>query len=323
MLRKEGRRRFIKKSRRKLRTVGQLWWIIVPGLVMIAVGAVLLERYHSSDSMFAKLAGLFVSELGFACLISAIIFAVMEEWSAREHGKTAIGHLYGVRPVGYFFSKIERHVLKQAFYRDKVIVTYAFEEKKGEALLVRCHVEYVVTNMCTHDDEDGFLVRGGVTTKPLLHIGPTDWEDMLGVREVKVDGHPIAVKTVEDPVKRTQTYQAVEKTRLTFGKSVRVEATHYLVKHDHDTAVWSTALPSRRVKLVLEWRPELDLNVVADVIHPDAGQPEPRHGPNSLTLAVDEPFLIGHGFHFWWSPKGTQGAAPTSAEAGPAAENAP
>lgn len=309
MFSKDDWRRWTKKFRRKFGTVRRLWPIALPGILMIGVGALLLERYHAS--MTAKLLGLFSSELGFACLISAIIFAIMEEWAAREHGKTAIGHLYGVRPVGHFFEKIEKHVLKQRFYRDITIVTYAFEQKEGENLLVRYHVEYIVRNMCTDDEDDYFLPRGSLTKTP-LHTEATGWDGMLGVHEVKLDGAPIAITRTDDASTRNQSYQADKRKRLARGQTAKVEATHYLIKHDHDSAVWTTSMPSRRAELHLLWEDGMDLEFVADPIHPEPGQLGWERDVNRLVLKVDEPFLIGHGFHFWWSSKarGTAAAAP-------------
>jgi hypothetical protein len=162
----------VRRVKRFLYTLKELLGTLSVGLVLILAGVVLLERYHASDSMAAKLIGLFASELGFAFVIAAIIFAMIEEWSAREHCKTAIGHLYGVRPVGHFFKKIEDYVLKQQYYRGRVIVEYYFKEQIGEDILVKYSVEYEVTNVCTKDDVPGLRIAGGMSKKP-LHTGAT------------------------------------------------------------------------------------------------------------------------------------------------------
>ncbi|HYN46077.1 MAG TPA: hypothetical protein VES64_05255, partial [Allosphingosinicella sp.] len=86
---------------------------VIVGAILILVGIGLLLRYDETQWLPQKLAGLFASELGFACVIAALIFATLEEWAARHHAKTAIGLLYGVKPKGDVFDKIEEHVLKQ------------------------------------------------------------------------------------------------------------------------------------------------------------------------------------------------------------------
>jgi len=312
--RKSGQRRV----KRFFKTLREWPGTISLGLALILIGVILLERYHASESITAKLIGLFASELGFACLIAAIIFAMIEEWSAREHCKTAIGHIYGVHPAGRFFRKIEDYVLKQAYYRGKVIVEYFFEKQAGEEILVRYSTEYDVTNICTEDDVEEFIVRGRLATKP-LHTGATEWDDLLGVVSVTVDGKEherdgLTISNDED--RRTQSYSVTEKNPLTFGKSAQVKAVHYLIKHDHDAAAWTTSAPARRVELRLKWNPAMRIKFAAEAIHPEAGELKEEKGENSLTLKLNAPFLKGHGFHFWWSPEPAEESAPISQPAG-------
>ena len=304
-----------RRLKRFFKTLLEWRGIIGLGVALILVGVVLLERYHASESIPAKLVGLFVSELGFACLIAAIIFAMIEEWAAREHCKTAIGHLYGVRPAGRFFKKIEEYVLKQPYYRGKVIVEYFFEKQEGEHILVRYSAKYDVTNICTNDDVKELVVGGRLAKKP-LHTGITAWDAQLGVVQVTIDGQEFSGDSLavsDDEAKRTQSYHVKEKKALAFSESAQVEAVHYLVKHDHDAAAWTTSAPARKVELRLRWDPAMRIKFAAEAIHPEADELKEEKGENSLTLKLDEPFLQGHGFHFWWSPELAEETAPAQA----------
>lgn len=293
-----------KRIKRFVRTLREWAGTLFLGVLFIAIGVVLLERYHASSSLIAKLAGLFISELGFAFLIAAIIFAMIEEWSAREHCKTAIGHLYGVRPVGHFFKKIEEYVLEQHYYRSKVIVEYDFQKKIGEHILVCYSVQYEVFNKCTHDDVEGLAITGGLSKRP-LHVGPTEWDNMLGVHRVVVDGVELSRDDLvieDDDEKRTQSYRVKERKDLAFNASATIETSHFMIKHDHDATAWAATVPSLCAELRLKWSPEIALKFVAEAIHPESQRLSRDTAPNSLILTLDEPFLIGHGFHFWWSP---------------------
>lgn len=303
-LRKAGQP-VLKRVERFLHTLRELLGTVSVGLVLILVGVILLERYHASESMTAKLVGLFASELGFAFVIAAIIFAMIEEWSAREHCKTAIGHLYGVRPVGHFFKKIEDYVLKQQYYRGKVVVEYDFQEQIGEDILVKYSVEYDVTNVCTKDDLPGLSIAGGLSKKP-LHTGATAWDSRLGVESVRIDDVELSkdeLTIADDDDRRTQSYRVKQRRMLNFKESARIETSHFLVKHDHDATAWCASVPSLCAELRLKWSPGIRLKFAADAIHPESEKLREQKGANCLTVTLDEPFLIGHGFHFWWSPE--------------------
>ncbi|HEV2815797.1 MAG TPA: hypothetical protein VGW40_01040 [Allosphingosinicella sp.] len=282
---------------------------IITGVLLIGAGIFLLDHYDTTHIIEYKLAGLFASELGFAFLIAAIIFVVLEEWAAREHSKTVLGYLYGVHPSGTFFDKLEDYVLKQKFYRGKTIVRYEFKEQVGEHILVELRISYVVTNVSRKNDTEEFVLTGEVNTKP-LHTGPTQWDQALGVATIKVRGDEVprrTLKIVDDRARRCQSYEA-KPIDLAYDESVTVEVTHFLVKHDHDSVVWHSSIPCTGVELQLKW-PGLALEFAARAVHPDSAATEERKGANSLTVSLDRPFLLDHGFHFWWSPEaGEEGA---------------
>ena len=299
---KHAVKRRIRRTRKIVRRLGRI----------LAFGAVLLvlsifSLHNSTEAAFA-----IVQELGVAIIIAVILFILLEEWAAREHGKTAIGYMYGIYPARYFFDKIEAYVLLQQVYRGLTVVEYAFEEQAGENVLVRYCVEYEVRNISKKHDPGEFTLTGSVAKKR-LNTGPTPWDDRLGLVEVKVrvgdDPAPLilvpltAFDITEDAPKLIQSYVEKQFRSLDYNTPITVRLTHYLVRHNHDSIVWHAALPSYGVRLEVTWPADMHLDLAYEVIHPDEGSLNPTRADGRLTLELKEPFLVDHGFHFWWSPQ--------------------
>jgi hypothetical protein len=132
------------------------------------------------------------------------------------------------------------------------------------------------------------------------------WDGLLGVETIRIDDVELSrddLTIADDDDRRTQSYQVKQNRMLAFRESAKVEASHYLVKHDHDATAWCASVPSLCAELRLKWSPDIRLKFAADAIHPESEKLCEQKGTNSLTVTLDEPFLIGHGFHFWWSPE--------------------
>ncbi len=278
---------------------------LIAGIGLISFGIYLLDRYELTHDMSDKFFGLLSSELGFAILIAVVVFWMIEEWSAQHHCKTAIGLLYGVRPTSSFFDKIEEYVLKQRFYRSNVVVCYAFEKQSGEDLLVRQSIRYRVVNVCTKDDISEFPLKWRVDIKP-LQTGNTEWDAQLGLHELRINGKEVPVDEIErvdEPETRGQLYELKKPLPLEYLGKADVEAVHYVVKHDHDTGVWSSTIPSTDIELCLTWEsPVRDLIFAVSAMHPELSTLVPEQSPRSRTVKLKQPFLKGHGVHFRWFP---------------------
>lgn len=278
-----------------------LLWAIGIGLALILGGVVLLIVYESSHEMALKLGGLFATELGFALLIAAIIFVVLEEEATREHSRSVVGYLYNVDPDGRFFRKIEEYILKRTAYRGKTVVTYDFLEKHGEAVLIEYTVEYTVKNVSR--ECQNFEVSGSVDKKP-IQAGPAPWDDRLGVDRVEIDYDEVKKEDITvtkgTSSDHCQLYK-VRPIRLEPGKEARVKAVHFLEKHDHDSEVWQSSIPCESAELRLTWSEAFGLKVATEAIHPEPGALKKVLSSNSLKATLCEPLMAHHGIHFWWS----------------------
>ena len=302
--------------------LAERWLILLSGALLMQGGEWLIEAAREAHSHLGERAGEFMTELGFAFLIAAVLFVLIEEWSARHHAKTAIGLLYGVRPQGWFFHKIEEYVLRQKFYRSHVRVTYAFKEQEGENILVHQSISYTAINRCAEDDTAKVPVTGRVDLKS-LHVGPTKWDSRLGIRTLVVgkDSIPLEkLKRKKDPQERTQTWVYEEpanlpargKLELAYNGTVAIEAMHHVVKHNHDAAVWSSAIPCDGVELCVTWEAPMRLKFMFNATHPEIGDIEPQRGERQLTVLLENvAFLKGHGIHFWWAPESELGEEQT------------
>lgn len=296
----------LSRTKRILRALIKLPKTTLCGLLLVILGIAFLDNYENHYDFRDKLIGLFLSELGFAFLIAVIVFVILEEWAAREHGKTVIGYLYGIHPAGTFFKKIESYVLEQPFYRGETKVDYYFkdEDKTNESLLIEYTIEYKVTNKCRINDHEDFFIRGDFNVKP-LHSRSTHWDDELGIIAVEVNGEPQDLSILDikpDSTRNSQSYIAKEPLSLVYNGSATIKLTHLLVKHDHDSDVWHGSIPSTGVEVKLRWNPVIRLRFAKEAIHPDAKDLTETPGQNELAIRLKQPFLVNHGIHFWWSP---------------------
>lgn len=300
-------------GRRIKKTVKSLFGIILVGAVLGIIGIAL----HESQNHLVAQFGMFVSELGFAFLIAVILFGAFEEWAALGHKKSAIAHIYGMKPSGEIFDMIEEHVLEQRFYRSCLVVTYAFKTQVGEDIVVEQSTSYEVKNVCSRYDVSELELKGRLDLKP-LHTGATDWDDDLGLKSLKVRRKPRPGEEVDpdfdgtvpaadidlqtDDAARTLTYALRKNLELDFEDVFEIEAVHNVVKHNHDSAAWTATIPSADVEFRVTWDKPIRLKFAFSATHPKLGNLTPEEEPGSCVIKLGEPFLKGHGIHFRWSP---------------------
>ncbi|HEX8364057.1 MAG TPA: hypothetical protein VF603_02100 [Allosphingosinicella sp.] len=280
---------------------------LAAGIFLLATGISLLVWNEASHSLWLKLPGLFLSELAFALIIAVMIFVVLEEEAAREHSKSVLGYLYRVSPRGKFFKKIQDHVLKKKFYRDKTVVTYRFLERHADWYLISYTLEYTVSNVSEDEEEDEFLLTGSVEMKP-IHGAPSVWDDHpLGLSSIEINDDEVAAEKIRVVQGRTDRCQDYHLTwPLPIRKSLRIKTVHHLVKHDHDSEIWVSTLPALSVELRVEWSEGLHLEVNADPIHPEPAAMKVINKRNGLRVVLNEPFLVHHGIHFSWTSASPQ-----------------
>jgi hypothetical protein len=304
----------VRFRKRVSKTFRSLFGVILFGFALGIAGYLL----HESPDHLVSQFGMFLSELGFSFLIAVILFGVFEEWAAREHKKSAIAHIYGMKPDKEVFGMIEKHVLQQRFYRSCLVVTYAFREEKGEDILVEQSTSYEVHNVCSRDDRSELELRGRLDLKP-LHTGVTEWDEKLGLESLKVRRKPrpgestapdldgtvprADIKFEPDDQARVLAYALKKNRDLDFGDALEIEAVHYLVKHDHDSAVWTATIPSTDLEFRVTWDEPIRLKFAFSATHPVLGNLKAEEAPGSRVLKLKTPFLKGHGIHLRWSPE--------------------
>jgi hypothetical protein len=300
-----------------VRAAVSLWLAFFAGALLIIGGHWWAPTGANEASFLRGALGTGLYELGFAVLVAAILFVIFEQWSARQHTKTAIGLLYGVRPEGEFFDKIEDYVLMQRFYRTELVVTYDFQKCEGEMLLVRQSASYWVRNISSRYPKAEFPLGGRVDLRP-LH-GPIAFgEAILGVEKVTVETFSHERELLgkkeygrvelnpEVDEKQVQTWSLSKKPKLDRGQELRIEAVQYAVKHNHDAEVWATGFPCEGVELRVCGSEAAALEFKFSAMHPEHDTlPEKEDEANGARFVKLEnvPFLKGHGIHVMWAPK--------------------
>jgi hypothetical protein len=176
-------------------------------------------------------------------------------------------------------------VLRQGFYRSKVVVTYAFEKQSGENILVRQSVHFTVRNVCAKDDFADFPLKGRVDLKP-LHTAATEWDAQLGLIRLTAGGEDVPLDRIRretDPDTRAYSWEALEKRAIGYQKTLEVFAEHKVVKHDHDAAVWSSTIPSTDIELCVTWEEPIRLRFAFSAMHPEFGTLTPKREVRRLT----------------------------------------
>lgn len=281
----------------------QRWLPMSTGVLLVFIGHRLTVDGEEHAGSLWDVTGLLSSELGYAFIVAPLLFVFFEQWAARHHCKSAIGLLYGVRPEGPMFDKIEEYVLKQKFYRTKVVVTYAFEECIDEAVRVCVSIRYSVKNVCSNYREADFPLKGRVEMKP-LHMTATPFDSNLGLMSLSLDGEAVPgdrIKTCTEG-DRVMKWEARDTPSIPYDHIRRVEASFCVVKHDHDSAVWSTTVPCDGVELHVRWAEGVKLKFVFSPTHPELDDIDPAPGDHCQVVRCDTPFLKGHGIHFQWAP---------------------
>lgn len=297
-----------------------LGWPALVGLLLVVSGIYFFESYEASHQYSDKMKAIFLSELGFAFLIAVILFIILEERAGREHSKTVLGYLYNIDPGDKYFKKIVEYVIKKPFFRIGTTVTYEVKDKDGESLLFEYTIEYRVKNVSR--ETKPFQVRGIIDKKP-IHKSSDLWNDDLGVTlvacgdESAARGNP-ALK-IEQGRKEShcETY-IMDPVAIEPGHERAVKAVHRLVKHDHDSEVWQSSIPSSGVKFELLWSEEVQIVCAIEAIHPEAEKWKPTELDKGRRLIIDAPLLANHGVHFWWSAKAREPDAAAPTEAAPA-----
>lgn len=285
--------------------------VFIGGFVLAAVGFYLAERYEASHEFSTKLWSVGLTELGFAFIISAVVYVLFEETMKRNDAKGIAAFLYGIETDSAYFKMIEDYIIRCPFYRFGTTVTFSFEEREGESYLIRYTIRYTVKNVSQVRQK--FRIRGEVEVKP-IHHKPRE-ERQLGVVRASAmrDGKSLEPRFHISEAKSgpdTQRYESQE-FALRPRQTLDVEIEHLIEKHDHDSDVWQAAMPCSGVVLRLEWRSEWPLRFAQEAFHPDADELAVKAGCDEgiawREVTLDEPFMARHGIRFWWSSDGRRG----------------
>jgi hypothetical protein len=283
-------------------------------LALAFSGERIAEGADWAEHPFRLLAGQIATELGFALVVAPLLFAIFEEWAARHHAKTAIGLLYGIRPEGWVFDRVEDYVLKQKFYRTGTSLHYHFSDLDGDHLLVTLTSRYTALNRCAKG-KSLFPVGGRVEILP-LHVEKVACAEPLGLTRLKIGGKDVDLGELErsyDEQQQVSNWKWKAQRKLAYTGSLAVEAVQKFVRHDHDSEVWTTKMPCDGLDVMLTWERGLWLRFDFSAVHPELSTLEPekvRAGARRLRLKLSEKaFLAGHGVHFRWG-RGDEGCPP-------------
>jgi hypothetical protein len=300
-----------------------LWFLFVGGAICVAGGFWLADIYDLNHDLTYKLLAVFATELGFACLIAAIIYIVFEERMKRDEAKGIAAFLYGIETDNNYFRLIEDYIIRCPFFRTDTMLTYKFLKRSGEDLLIEYVIDYTVKNVSKVRKD--FKVLGEVDEWPLYSNPHAGWR--LGVTSVTVTRNGFAsdpkMSYSEKPnFPQTKRFES-EALRLKSRETAAVRVQHMIQKHDHDMDIWQAVMPCSGVKMRVEWPKEWPLRFGFEAFHPDADRLD--HSKDSdedicwLELSLDEPFMARHGLRLWWdSRQETPGPVPEPIPAIPA-----
>lgn len=296
-----------------------LWFLIVPGAALVFLGFWLANQYDKKHDLTLKLLSVGATELGFACLIAAIIYVVFEERVKRDEAKGIAAFLYGIETENTYFKMIEDYIIRCPFYRRGTEITYRFIKKEGEAYLIDFVVEYVVRNVSKVRQK--FHVKGAVDTQSLYCEPHPEWE--LGVAAVTVEKDeetfsPALSFSAARSSPHTQVFTS-DPILLRPRDKARVKIEQLICKHDHGEDFWQAVMPCSGVKLRLEWPSAWGLQFAHEAFHPNADDLVETEGHDGKTswkeLDLQEPFMVRHGLHFSWRSGVAAAPGPETAEA--------
>jgi len=116
----------------------------------------ILNSEISESSIFFKLLGVGLTELGFAFFIAFFLHISIEMHSRTEHDRQisrgVLSYIYGVNLDDQMFHATEEHVFRSNFFRRDMRVQYDFQSLRDGKLLIKHSVEYWVENIGNSDD---------------------------------------------------------------------------------------------------------------------------------------------------------------------------
>ena len=299
-----------------------LWLLIVGGIIFVIIGFLFADNYEEFHDFRDKLLAVGATELGFAFLISAIIYVIFEERVKRDEAKGIAAFLYGIETESNYFKMIEDYIIRCPFYRKATKITYKFVRRQKESYLIDYTVEYTVINVSKVRQR--FKVRGEVDIRP-IYGDKEDIDDKLGIVEADVTrnskiSHPKLSFTDSKSSRHTKFFES-EALVLKPRDSVQVKIQHWIQKHDHDVDVWQAVIPCSGVTLRLEWPTAWGLLFSHGAFHPNSDDLTSDEGGDETTrwkeLTLDEPFMARHGLYFSWM----SGPTPATATAAAAPED--
>ena len=279
--------------------------------IFVIVGVFVLNTDASRDSIGVKLFGVVITEFGFAFFIAFILHNTIEMHSAverdRQLSRGMLAYLYGVNLDDEMFHAAEEHIFKPAFYRRNMRVEYEFVSKRGGRVFLKYSIEYVVENISNKDrkfDISTFVERSDLPCE----LEGEAFPNPLGLHRISINGLSLEDGEIERARNVDQNdpkfIRSSHQIEIRSGEKIGIKTVSFLEKCDRDTEFWRSVHPADGVEVRFVWRPELNLDVKVDAIHPDGEFDRLPHTEDGLVEAkLSRPLFPYNGFLFWWSDK--------------------
>ncbi len=286
-------------------------WALVAGLTFVLIGILILNTELSESSIFFKLLGVGLTELGFAFFIAFFLHISIEMQSRAEHDRQisrgVLSYIYGVNLDDQMFHATEEHVFRSNFFRRDLRVQYDLQSVHDGKILMKHSVEYWVENIGNSDDI--FDIRTFVEV-PTDNCGNTVTNRKnLGLHRIAIDGVSLTNEQIEcarvdqngdDPNYIISNHQLP----LRAGEKAHVTSVSFVEKCERDNELWRSIFPASGLFVRITWPEDMNINMNGDVVHPNNSfDSEPHCEPGLFEAKLSKPLFPHNGFFLWWGPK--------------------
>jgi hypothetical protein len=283
-------------------------WHLISGTIFVIIGILILIS-SSKISLFYKLLGALVTEIGFALIIAFVLHVTVELHAKIEHDKQIsrglLSYIYDVNLNNDMFLLAERHILKAPFLRSNLQIEYDFLSLTGGIFQVKYTVEYLVENVSSTEKQ--FIIKTFV--EKAMESDNGDKNRNKGLQRITVEGQNLQSDDLDNIKSASFTKSpdfivSEHAIDLPPGQSKRIECVHLIEKFERDSELWRSVVPCSGVSLKIKWKPEFNILMTACPIHPaDVFDSINIDEHCTLSAKLFQPFFPHNGVHFWWGPK--------------------
>lgn len=279
---------------------------LITGLIFVLLGVLILNSDAASTTIGIKLAGLLVTELGFAFFIAFILHVTIEFHAKVEHdrhiSRGLLSYVYGVALDDAMFRATEKAVFESRFYRRNLQIELEFLQHKENKFLIKHTLEYEIQNI---GDTTAVYDIASFVEKPSDEIGSAvKWSKDIGLYRIKISGKNLdatELKKAKEVAQYDPDYIiSSHPLELSPGEKKRIQCILFFEKCDRDSELWRSIYLADGMVLIVRWPEAWKMGFRADAVHPKGKFEQKDIEKGRLEARIMEPIFPHNGFFLWW-----------------------